>query len=368
MSNNGPSTVEVEVMVNYGARLDGSFEIVILPLTVKDSQKRRVDIVVLHPWINRLNFVQPGYKDYIGIIVASSLLHATSPPTDFFAETLTAATKDAHDLKFTGEDFRDNFYRVTGDVLISDGRKARKRDSTGQPIDQVDIYGSVIMTKDGVPKEEDGMRVKLHVFAADALKKQSLKMPEEESIVIGRVSVIDKSSDRFQLSTVTDNVDDPELREVTILLRCPTSHGKTFLFHRMRPGDWVMVENMELYDAKWNSYVAQVEHVTRLPEWSYDVQHTISLMKNAEKDREAEELEELIERPTGSDEENEPPSQPSQAFGGDNYGWTQEIEKIPQGGSEIDKAIAQGGLTGPLLTQSKEGTVEVDDVFDFIEE
>ncbi|KAF4660515.1 hypothetical protein FOL46_006096 [Perkinsus olseni] len=640
--------IEVEVMVNYGARLEGPLDTITLPLTVKDSEKRRVDIVLIQPWMSRLNFVQPGYR----IIFKSLLL----------------ASKDSYDLKCSREDFTENFYRVTGDVEISDGKKARKRDSSGELIDQLE-YGVVVITKDGDVKVEDGRHLcwdcnkidyrvvvdlergslsssllsawcgipwpdlilgilvplsvgfnldlgnrtgfeestvrstfqsvnlvrygavlvpipysvldrtrtvahlyfnsadfsedtesglvmhreckedtnslvtkrisylpltaitpqmgkdgkvinihcvfvrntqmyasrptgggpsysrqhgpsyvaltvavvdggwkwlpvaswaredtndaperlftmqielhtnqvtslpwlttgdvlrihrtkvirydsvknttrlahngrektsvtivpisehnthrdyqpgtpynvrgypvgpntgevyeetkKLHIFAAEALKRQSLKVPEDSSTVIGRVSHIERSSDRFHVSTVTDDDDNPLLREVTVLVRSPAqAMGKAFLFHHLRSGDWVMVEEMEIHSEKWGSYIAMVGRITRLPEWSYDVQHTISLMKKAETDKEAEQLEELVEPPARSDAENEPPPQ---SFA-DDYAWTQELDRLPVGRAELDKAIEQGGLTGPVLTQSKDGTVEVDDVFDFIEE
>ncbi|KAF4741787.1 hypothetical protein FOZ63_023486 [Perkinsus olseni] len=537
--------IEVEVMVNYGARLEGPLDTITLPLTVKDSEKRRVDIVLIQPWMSRLNFVQPGYR-----IIFKSLL---------------PASKDSYDLKCSREDFTENFYRVTGDVEISDGKKARKRDSSGELIDLPE-YGVVVITKDGDVKVEDGRHLcwdcnkidyrvvvdlergnslvtkrisylpltaitpqmgkdgkvinihcvfvrntqmyasrptgggpsysrqhgpsyvaltvavvdggwkwlpvaswaredtndaperlftmqielhtnqvtslpwlttgdvlrihrtkvirydtvknttrlahngrektsvtivpvsernthrdyqpgtpynvrgypvgpntgevyeetkKLHIFAAEALKRQSLKVPEDSSTVIGRVSHIERSSDRFHVSTVTDDDDNPQLREVTVLVRSPAqAMGKAFLFHHLRSGDWVMVEEMEIHSEKWGSYIAMVGRITRLPEWSYDVQHTIALMKKAETDKEAEQLEELVEPPARSDAENEPPPQ---SFG-DDYAWTQELDRLPVGRAELDKAIEQGGLTGPVLTQSKDGTVEVDDVFDFIEE
>ncbi|EER04429.1 hypothetical protein Pmar_PMAR028779 [Perkinsus marinus ATCC 50983] len=126
---------EVEVMVNYGARLEGPLDMVMLPMTVKDSSKRRVDVIVVQPWMSRLNFVQPGFR-----IVFTSLL---------------AASKDAYDLKFSREDFTEDFFRVAGDVEISDGKKSRKRDSSGQPVDVTD-YGVVVFTKNGDVKDEDG--------------------------------------------------------------------------------------------------------------------------------------------------------------------------------------------------------------------
>lgn len=49
-------------MVNYGARLEGPLDMVMLPMTVKDSSKRRVDVIVVQPWMSRLNFVQPGFR------------------------------------------------------------------------------------------------------------------------------------------------------------------------------------------------------------------------------------------------------------------------------------------------------------------
>ncbi|EER04428.1 hypothetical protein Pmar_PMAR028778 [Perkinsus marinus ATCC 50983] len=207
---------------------------------------------------------------------------------------------------------------------------------------------------------------KLHVFAAEALKRQSLKAPEDSSTIIGRVSNIEKASDRFHVSTVTDDNDDPQLREVTILVRSPAqAMGKAFLFHHLRSGDWVMIEEMEMYNEKWNSYVAPIGRITRIPEWSFDVQNTVALMKKAEADNLAEQLEELVEPAAESSVENE---QPRQSFNDDDYAWTQELERLPVGRSEMDKAIEQGGVTGPLLTQSRDGTVEVDDVFDFVEE
>ncbi|KAF4727708.1 hypothetical protein FOZ62_017404 [Perkinsus olseni] len=528
-----PSAIEVEVMVNYGARLEGPLDTITLPLTVKDSAKRRVDIVLIQPWMSRLNFVQPGYR-----IIFKSLL---------------PASKDSYDLKCSREDFTENFYRVTGDVEISDGKKARKRDSSGELIDQLE-YGVVVITKDGDVKVEDGkhggcilfdrilplvlmsfpsswnslvtkrisylpltaitpqmgkdgkvinihcvfvrntqmyasrptgggpsysrqhgpsyvaltvavvdggwkwlpvaswaredtndaperlftmqielhtnqvtslpwlttgdvLRIhrtkvirydsvknttrlahngrektsvtivpisehnthrdyqpgtpynvrgypvgpntgevyeetkKLHIFAAEALKRQSLKVPEDSSTVIGRVSHIERSSDRFHVSTVTDDDDNPQLREGCDDYEYRVADGGAAppqLFHHLQSGDWVMVEEMEIHSEKWGSYIAMVGRVTRLPEWSYDVQHIISLMKKAETDKEAEQLEELVEPQARSDAENEPPPQ---SFG-DDYAWTQELDRLPVGRTELDKAIEQGGLTGRVFLSS----------------